>query len=190
MFLLAFVKRCAVTLAALGSQSRRPTTPSRPDAPTKLNSVADQILPTRPASYTGPLMTVDLERIARADLKEMGDIRIDDVLSFIDRGIEHMPSYMDLYRRWEAQQWAVGDLDFSLDRQDWLDSSDLAMLYHGPFPPEFYRVLHTVVHREFRMRRAARAVVTALRRPASLRPVHLKRAASIALATAALSSSR
>ena len=70
-------------------------------------------------------MAVDLDRIGRASLKELGDIRIDDVLSFIDRGIENMPSYMDLYRRWEAQQWAVGDLDFSLDRQDWLDSPEL-----------------------------------------------------------------
>jgi ribonucleoside-diphosphate reductase beta chain len=70
-------------------------------------------------------MTSDLDRIGRASLKEMGDIRIDDVLSFIDRGIESMPSYMDLYRRWEAQQWAVGDLDFTLDRQDWIDASDL-----------------------------------------------------------------
>src|SRR5437588_13065291 len=70
-------------------------------------------------------MAIDLEHIGRASLKELGDIRIDDVLSFIDRGIEHMPSYMDLYRRWEAQQWAVGDLDFSLDRQDWLESNEL-----------------------------------------------------------------
>jgi len=70
-------------------------------------------------------MAVDLERIGRASLKELGDIRIDDVLSFIDRGIENMPSYMDLYRRWEAQQWAVGDIDFSLDRQDWLEATDL-----------------------------------------------------------------
>jgi ribonucleoside-diphosphate reductase beta chain len=68
-------------------------------------------------------MAVDLDRIGRASLKELGDIRIDDVLSFIDRGIENMPSYMDLYRRWEAQQWAVGDIDFSLDRLDWLESS-------------------------------------------------------------------
>jgi ribonucleoside-diphosphate reductase beta chain len=67
----------------------------------------------------------DLERVARANLKELGDIRIDDVLAFIDRGIENMPSYMDLYRRWEAQQWSVGDLDFTLDRQDWLESTDL-----------------------------------------------------------------
>ena len=67
----------------------------------------------------------DLQRVATANLKELGDIRIDDVLAFIDRGIENMPSYMDLYRRWESQQWAVGDLDFTLDREDWLKASDL-----------------------------------------------------------------
>ena len=70
-------------------------------------------------------MAVDLDRIGRASLKELGDIRIDDVLAFIDRGIEKMPSYMDLYRRWESQQWSVGDIDFSLDRQDWLESDEL-----------------------------------------------------------------
>jgi hypothetical protein len=43
----------------------------------------------------------DLERVAKANLKELGDIRIDDVLAFIDRGIENMPSYMELYRRSE-----------------------------------------------------------------------------------------
>ena len=67
----------------------------------------------------------DLDRIARAGLKELGDIRIDDVLSFIDRGIENMPSYMDLYRRWESQQWSVGELDFSLDRDDWAKSTEI-----------------------------------------------------------------
>jgi ribonucleoside-diphosphate reductase beta chain len=67
----------------------------------------------------------EMDKIARASLKELGDIRIDDVLSFIDRGIEKMPSYMDLYRRWESQQWSVGDLDFSLDRSDWERSSEI-----------------------------------------------------------------
>lgn len=66
-----------------------------------------------------------LDRIARASLKELGDIRIDDVLLFIDRGIETMPSYMDLYRRWERQQWAVADLDFSPDREIWEQATDL-----------------------------------------------------------------
>ena len=70
-------------------------------------------------------MSVDLERIGRASLRELGDIRIDDVLSFIDRGIERMPSYLDLYRRWESQQWSVGEIDFSLDREDWVDSTDI-----------------------------------------------------------------
>jgi radical SAM superfamily enzyme YgiQ (UPF0313 family) len=39
-------------------------------------------------------------------------------------------------------------------RQNWVDSNDLAMLYRGPFPQEFYRVLHGRVHHEFRMQRA------------------------------------
>ena len=66
----------------------------------------------------------DLDRVARASLRQLGDIRIDDVLAFIDRGLENMPSYMDLYRRWETQQWAVSDLDFTVDREHWLQSSD------------------------------------------------------------------
>jgi radical SAM superfamily enzyme YgiQ (UPF0313 family) len=35
-------------------------------------------------------------------------------------------------------------------KQNWLDSEDLAMLYRGPFPTEFYRILHRRVHYEFR----------------------------------------
>src|SRR4030081_13394 len=81
--------------------------------------------PERAVTQKRERLDPDLDRIARADLKQLGDIRIDDVLSFIDRGIENMPSYMDLYRRWESQQWSVGDLDFRLDREDWLKASDL-----------------------------------------------------------------
>jgi len=40
------------------------------------------------------------------------------------------------------------------DKQNWVDSEDLAMLYRGPFPTEFYRVLHGRVHHEFRARKA------------------------------------
>jgi len=42
------------------------------------------------------------------------------------------------------------------DKQNWNDSEDLAMLYHGPFPTEFYRILHGRVHHEFRARKAFR----------------------------------
>jgi len=42
------------------------------------------------------------------------------------------------------------------EKQNWLDSEDLAMLYRGPFPTEFYRLLHGRVHYEFRTRKALR----------------------------------
>jgi anaerobic magnesium-protoporphyrin IX monomethyl ester cyclase len=42
------------------------------------------------------------------------------------------------------------------EKQNWVDSEDLAMLYRGPFPTEFYRILHGRVHYEFRARRALR----------------------------------
>ena len=37
-------------------------------------------------------------------------------------------------------------------------SGDLAMLYRGPYSTRFYRKLHGVVHKEFRLRRAAGTV--------------------------------
>ena len=39
------------------------------------------------------------------------------------------------------------------EKQNWVDSDDLAMLYHGPYPQEFYRILHARVHHEFRLRK-------------------------------------
>lgn len=42
------------------------------------------------------------------------------------------------------------------NKQNWIDSEDLAMLYRGPFPTAFYRILHSRVHHEFRMRRTLR----------------------------------
>jgi len=40
------------------------------------------------------------------------------------------------------------------EKQNWIDSADLAMLYRGPYPQEFYRILHGRVHHEFRLRRS------------------------------------
>ncbi len=42
-------------------------------------------------------------------------------------------------------------------KQNWVDSSDLALLYQGPFPADFYRHLYARVHHAFRLRRAYRA---------------------------------
>ena len=59
------------------------------------------------------------------------------------------------------------------EKQNWVDSDDLSMLYEGPFPTAVYRQLHHVVHKEFRLCQAAgttslvRHVSRALRRPVS-----------------------
>jgi anaerobic magnesium-protoporphyrin IX monomethyl ester cyclase len=59
------------------------------------------------------------------------------------------------------------------ERRNWRDSADLAMLYHGPYSTRFYRHLHGVVHKEFRLWRAAgthwpiRHVTRAVRHPRS-----------------------
>jgi anaerobic magnesium-protoporphyrin IX monomethyl ester cyclase len=37
------------------------------------------------------------------------------------------------------------------ERQNWFESGDLAMLYQGPFSTAFYRQLHRVAHKEFRL---------------------------------------
>ena len=42
------------------------------------------------------------------------------------------------------------------EKQNWVDSDDLAMLYRGPYPQTFYRILHGRIHHEFRLRRAWR----------------------------------
>jgi radical SAM superfamily enzyme YgiQ (UPF0313 family) len=44
------------------------------------------------------------------------------------------------------------------DKQNWDDSGDLALMYRGTYVPEFYLALHSLVHAEFRARRAAGAL--------------------------------
>jgi radical SAM superfamily enzyme YgiQ (UPF0313 family)/glycosyltransferase involved in cell wall biosynthesis len=53
-------------------------------------------------------------------------------------------------------------------KQNWVDSEDLALMYHATFSAEFYRVLHRSTHAEFRVLKASRAWAT-LRRPWRLR---------------------
>jgi anaerobic magnesium-protoporphyrin IX monomethyl ester cyclase len=40
------------------------------------------------------------------------------------------------------------------EKQNWLDSGDFEMMYIGPHTTDFYRQLHTTLHKEFRARRA------------------------------------
>ena len=54
------------------------------------------------------------------------------------------------------------DLD---DKANWQDSADMAMLFKGPFPTEFYRQLHTVVHKDYRSRKTWRRLRRAQIKP-------------------------
>src|SRR6266849_4959402 len=56
--------------------------------------------------------------IERASLDELAGTHIDEVLSLLDHGLERLPSYHELYLRWERQQWKTQDLDFTQDKID------------------------------------------------------------------------
>src|SRR5688500_11812152 len=51
-----------------------------------------------------------------AELKQLGDVPIDDVIAIMDRAA---PDYRALYYRWESQQWEAGAIDFAEDRAQW-----------------------------------------------------------------------
>lgn len=64
-------------------------------------------------------------------------------------------------------------------RENWVDSEDMAMLYQGPFTTDFYRQLHTVVHKDYRSRKTAQMLRKVLRNPAALKPSLLRETASM-----------
>jgi anaerobic magnesium-protoporphyrin IX monomethyl ester cyclase len=64
-----------------------------------------------------------------------------------------------------------------IDKQNWVDSSDLDMMYQGPFTTAFYRQLHVVLHKEFRAHKAWQMWKQTWRQPGQLRPYHLRRLA-------------
>ncbi len=64
-------------------------------------------------------------------------------------------------------------------KQNWVDSNDLAMLYRGPFTTEFYRQLHTILHKEFRARNYRDELKQLARQPRSIRRKHVRNAAAM-----------
>lgn len=64
-------------------------------------------------------------------------------------------------------------------KQNWVDSNDLAMMYHATYVPDFYRALHALVHAEFRARKAVASFVRAAVRPWTLRGRHARAAAAV-----------
>jgi len=59
------------------------------------------------------------------DLRQLADVDPDQILDGLNESIaRRMPSYRDLYLRWERLNWRVSDLDFTQDRVDWLALPD------------------------------------------------------------------
>ncbi|HWC14594.1 MAG TPA: ribonucleotide-diphosphate reductase subunit beta [Actinomycetota bacterium] len=55
------------------------------------------------------------------DLTELAEVDPDSILDRLNDTItRRMPSYRELYLRWERLNWSVSELDFSADRGDWL----------------------------------------------------------------------
>ena len=65
------------------------------------------------------------------------------------------------------------------EKQNWTDSADLDMMYRGTFVTDFYRQLHTVVHKEFKALKSLRYFKDAVRRPKQLGKRDLRRAAGM-----------
>ena len=75
-------------------------------------------------------------------------------------------------------------------KQNWFDSSDLATMYKATYAPEVYRRVHGLVHHEFRARKSANALTALTRNPWTVRPMHVRRAASWLYNRAALAIKR
>lgn len=56
-------------------------------------------------------------------------------------------------------------------KTNWSDSNDLALMFHGTFTPDFYRVLHGYVHSRYRIQRGKKAMANFFVQPSSLRHV-------------------
>ena len=64
-----------------------------------------------------------VREVEGADIKGLERVDIDDVYQQMDHLMQVRPSPMDLYNRWEKQQWAVADLDFTQDKEHWKNLS-------------------------------------------------------------------
>ncbi len=59
-----------------------------------------------------------------ASLAQLQHTPIENVINIIDEGLVHLPSYRELYYRWERQQWRAQEIDFTSDRLQWEKMSE------------------------------------------------------------------
>jgi radical SAM superfamily enzyme YgiQ (UPF0313 family) len=65
------------------------------------------------------------------------------------------------------------------EKHNWVDSQDLDLMFPGAYPPEFYRLLHRVTHKRFRMWQGLGYAAEALHHPSITTVSRLRRMASV-----------
>jgi len=68
---------------------------------------------------TDPATLEAIRRVEETPLRELVNVSVEDVTVQMDSLLDPELDSSSFYHRWETQQWAVADLDFSVDRQQW-----------------------------------------------------------------------
>lgn len=86
-------------------------------------------------------LTEIVRRVEETSLDGLKDVDVEDVYVHMDVLLRDRPGPLDLYRRWEQQQWSASALDFSHDRRQWerfdpFTRDDLQGIFSGFFVGE------------------------------------------------------
>ena len=60
-----------------------------------------------------------VELVERTPLAGLGDLATDVVYTHVEFLGRELPGPVDLYQRWERQQWSASEIDFGVDRRQW-----------------------------------------------------------------------
>src|ERR687895_2748944 len=63
--------------------------------------------------------TETVDRVEKASLEDLRGVDIEDVYVHMDYLLQSRATPMDLYNRWESQNWRTQDLDFTQDVEHW-----------------------------------------------------------------------
>jgi len=66
-----------------------------------------------------------------------------------------------------------------VEKQNWTDSDDLALMFKNAYPPTFYKILHRYVHSRYRIQRGLNRIRDLVRRPSLIYLSDLKKIASM-----------
>ena len=69
-----------------------------------------------------------VNKVDQASLAELRGVDIEDVYTQMDYVLQSRATPMDLYHRWENQNWSTQDLDFAEDQKHW---SDMTGVFEG-----------------------------------------------------------